>query len=211
MFGWDFHHSKADRMKLFLFLLTIFLLVGSIFTSISRYMDKGKKADNQALIGESESTNEGKTLDSAYGESKLMDSTEGPNEYDQTEHFSKKELATTKNIAIQFVTAFHSYNADEPQSYLEKAKPFMSEDLYQKVERNGRREVLERSYLTVESTEVTPVVNQSNTVARWNVIAKGEAKSNDNKSKQIEDWYLVSLRKVNGEWRVEDVRVNVPN
>lgn len=116
----------------------------------------------------------------------------------------------TKNIAIQFVTAFHSYNADQPQAYLEKAKPFMNEDLYQKMERNGRREVLERSYLTVESTEVTPVVNKSSTVARWNVIARGEAKSNDNRIKQIEDWYLVGLRKVNGEWRVEDVRVNVP-
>lgn len=211
MFGWDFHNSKADRMKLFLFLLAIFLLVGFTFLSIYRYMDKGKRADGQPLIGVSESKKEADTSDSTYSESKLMDSTKGPNEYDQTEHFSKKELATTKSIAIQFVTAFHSYNADQPQAYLEKSKPFMTVDLYQKMERNGRREVLERSYLTVESTEVTPVVNKSSTVARWNVIAKGEAKSNDNKIKQIEDWYLVGLRKVNGEWRVEDVRVNVPN
>ena len=210
MFGWDFHNSKTDRMKLFLFLLAIFLLVGFTFLSIYRYMDKGKRADSQPLIGESELTKEDDTSDST-DESKLMDSTKGSNEYDQTEHFSEKELETTKNIAIQFVTAFHSYNADQPQAYLEKAKPFMTEDLYQKMERKGRREVLERSYLTVESTEVTPVVNKSNSVARWNVIARGEAKSNDNKSKQIEDWYLVGLRKVNGEWRVEDVRVNVPN
>ncbi|MEC2054741.1 hypothetical protein I6J18_18330 [Peribacillus psychrosaccharolyticus] len=86
MFGWDFHNSKADRMKLFLFLLTLFLLVGFTFSSIYRYMDKGEKAESQPLIGESESTNEGETLDSPYGESKLMDSTEGPNEYNLTEH-----------------------------------------------------------------------------------------------------------------------------
>jgi hypothetical protein len=48
-------------------------------------------------------------------------------------------------------------------------------------------------------------------VVRWNVIVRGEAKSVDGKTSQTEDWYLVGLRDVEGEWKVEDVRVNVPN
>lgn len=79
------------------------------------------------------------------------------------------------------------------------------------MKRNGRREVLERSYLTVKETDVTPVANKSSMVVRWNVIVRGEAKSVDGKTSETEDWYLVGLREVDGEWKVEDVRVNVPN
>ena len=95
--------------------------------------------------------------------------------------------------------------------YLENAKTYMTDALYEKMNRNGRREVLERSYLTVKDTNVIPVVNISSLVVRWNVIVKGEAKSVDGSISETEDWYLVGLRSVNGEWLVEDVRVNVPN
>jgi hypothetical protein len=95
--------------------------------------------------------------------------------------------------------------------YLENAKPYMTNTLYEKVNQNGRREVLERSYLTAKETQVTPVVNKSSLVVRWNVIVRGEAKSIDGSLSETEDWYLVGLRSVDGEWKVEDVRVNVPN
>lgn len=74
-----------------------------------------------------------------------------------------------------------------------------------------RREPLDRSYLTVTETKVTPVVNSSSSVVRWNVIVKGSAKATDGTSTNIEDWYLLGVRQVNGEWKVEDVRVKVPN
>ena len=51
----------------------------------------------------------------------------------------------------------------------------------------------------------------SSLVVRWNVIVRGEAKSVDGSLSETEDWYLVGLRSVDGEWKVEDVRVNVPN
>ena len=83
--------------------------------------------------------------------------------------------------------------------------------LYERMNQNGRREVLERSYLTAKETQVIPVVNKSSMVVRWNVIVRGEAKSVDGSLSETEDWYLVGLRSVDGEWKVEDVRVNVPN
>ena len=136
---------------------------------------------------------------------------EQTNDYDQTENFSEKELEKSKRIAVEFATAFHTYNAEKPMDYLENAKTYMTDALYEKMNRNGRREVLERSYLTVKDTNVIPVVNKSSLVVRWNVIVKGEAKSVDGSISETEDWYLVGLRSVNGEWMVEDVRVNVPN
>lgn len=51
------------------------------------------------------------------------------NDYDQTEKFSEETLEATKEMAVQFVTAFHTYTADEPMKYLEDSKPFVTDAL----------------------------------------------------------------------------------
>jgi hypothetical protein len=209
MFGWDFQNSKSDRIKLFLFLLVLFLVVGFTASTLLRSLnDETADARDQKTESTEESYLTADSPNQSNSESKSEE--EKVNEYDQTEHFSSEELEDTKEIAVQFVTAFHTYNADKPIDYLAEAKPYMTEALYEKMNRNGRREVLERSYLTVKETDVTSVVNPSSMVVRWNVIVRGEAKSVDGKTSQTEDWYLVGLRDVEGEWKVEDVRVNVP-
>ena len=210
MFGWDFQNSKSNRIKLFLFLLVIFLIVAFTVSAFFRSMNKEEAvAVQQNIEGvEKSSGNDSATISD---DQELLAVDEQTNDYDQTENFSEKELEKSKRIAVEFATAFHTYNAEKPMEYLENAKTYMTDALYEKMNRNGRREVLERSYLTVKDTNVIPVVNKSSLVVRWNVIVKGEAKSVDSSISETEDWYLVGLRSVNGEWMVEDVRVNVPN
>lgn len=210
MFGWDFQNSKSNRIKLFLFLLVIFLIVAFTVSAFFRSMNKEEAvAVQQNIEGvEKSSGNDSATISD---DQELLAVDEQTNDYDQTENFSEKELGKSKRIAVEFATAFHTYNAEKPMDYLENAKTYMTDALYEKMNRNGRREVLERSYLTVKDTNVIPVVNKSSLVVRWNVIVKGEAKSVDGSISETEDWYLVGLRSVNGEWMVEDVRVNVPN
>ena len=210
MFGWDFQNSKSNRIKLFLFLLVIFLIVAFTVSAFFRSMNKEEAvAVQQNIEGvEKSSGNDSATISD---DQELLAVDEQTNDYDQTENFSEKELEKSKRIAVEFATAFHTYNAEKPMDYLENAKTYMTDALYEKMNRNGRREVLERSYLTVKDTNVIPVVNKSSLVVRWNVIVKGEAKSVDGSILETEDWYLVGLRSVNGEWMVEDVRLNVPN
>ena len=210
MFGWDFQNSKSNRIKLFLFLLVLFLIVAFTVSAFFRSMNKEEAvAVQQNIEGvEKSSGNDSATISD---DQELLAVDEQTNDYDQTENFSEKELEKSKRIAVEFATAFHTYNAEKPMEYLENAKTYMTDALYEKMNRNGRREVLERSYLTVKDTNVIPVVNKSSLVVRWNVIVKGEAKSVDGSISETEDWYLVGLRSVNGEWIVEDVRVNVPN
>ena len=204
MFGWDYHNSKADRIKLFLFLLVIFLVVAFIVSAFFRSMNK-----DEAVVVEQIEGVDNASGDSSSGAPVVIE--DQMNDYDQTEKFSEEDLEKSKKMAVEFATAYHNYNADRPMEYLENAKPFMTDALYEKMNQNVRREVLERSYLTAKETQVLPVVNKSNLVVRWNVIVKGEAKSIDESILETEDWYLVGLRNVNGEWKVEDVRVNVPN
>jgi hypothetical protein len=210
MFGWDFQNSKSNRIKLFLFLLVLFLIVAFTVSAFFRSMNKEEAVAVQQNIegAEKSSGNDSATI---TDDQELLAVDEQTNDYDQTENFSEKELEKSKRIAVEFATAFHTYNAEKPMEYLENAKTYMTDALYEKMNRNGRREVLERSYLTVKDTNVIPVVNKSSLVVRWNVIVKGEAKSVDGSISETEDWYLVGLRSVNGEWMVEDVRVNVPN
>ena len=205
-----FKIAKSDRIKLFLFLLVIFLIVAFTVSAFFRSMNKEEAvAVQQNIEGvEKSSGNDSATISD---DQELLAVDEQTNDYDQTENFSEKELEKSKKIAVEFATAFHTYNAEKPMEYLENAKTYMTDALYEKMNRNGRREVLERSYLTVKDTQVIPVVNKSSLVVRWNVIVKGEAKSVDGSISETEDWYLVGLRSVNGEWKVEDVRVNVPN
>lgn len=210
MFGWDFQNSKSNRIKLFLFLLVLFLIVAFTVSAFFRSMNKEEAVAVQQNI-EGVEKSSGNDSAAISDDQELLAVDEQANDYDQTENFSEKELGKSKRIAVEFATAFHTYNAEKPMDYLENAKTYMTDALYEKMNRNGRREVLERSYLTVKDTNVIPVVNKSSLVVRWNVIVKGEAKSVDGSISETEDWYLVGLRSVNGEWMVEDVRVNVPN
>jgi hypothetical protein len=207
MFGWDFHHSKADRIKLFLFILAVFLLVGFTSSYVFRSMNGSGEEVKEATPIEEGTPNANAVTSSVSS----PQATEDVNQYDQTEHFSEEELDKTKKLAVEFVKAFHSYSVDEPMKYLETAQSFMTNFLYEDMERTPRREPLNRSYLTVKETNVTQVVNPSSMVVRWNVMVKGTSKSVDGEESDTEDWYLVGVREVNGEWKVEDVRVNVPN
>ncbi|MEC0314103.1 hypothetical protein P4472_02195 [Bacillus subtilis] len=212
MFGWNFQKSKSDRIKLFLFILVTFLIVGFSLSALFRVMNNGSEetaAVDHKEKREAESTDKVDSEPSSSTEDKSTE--EQKNEYDQTERFSKEDLEVTKDLAVKFTKAFHTYSIDEPTKYLKDAKPYMTDALYKKMKQNGRREVLDRSYLTVKKTEVTPVTNTSEIVVRWNVMVTGEAKSNDGKTSETEDWYLVGLRKVDDDWKVEDVRVNVPS
>ncbi|MCW1929537.1 hypothetical protein [Bhargavaea beijingensis] len=206
MFGWDFHH-KSDRIKLFLFILAVFLLIGFSVSFIFRSLNQEAEAreDPPEIVPQSQEAAEGNPPSSLAGEE------ESANEYDQAEHFTDEQLSQSKEVALAFVQAFHAYDANEPEKYLEDAKPYMTNALYEKMGRNMRREPLDRSFLAVEKADVTPVVNSSSSIIRWNVMATGKAKGIDGSITPTEDWYLVSLKQVNGEWLVEDVRVNVPN
>lgn len=110
-------------------------------------------------------------------------------------------MEQSKEVSVQFASAYHTYDSDNPDSYIENSKPLVTNAIYEKMVRTQRRETLERSYTKVLETNVTPVVNTSSKVVRWNVIVTGEARSVDDSISPTEDWYLVSLRYENDEWK----------
>jgi len=210
MFGWDIHNSQSDRLKFFFFLLAVFLVIG--FSATFVFRSNHETASKPVETG-SDQTVESRSSESGTSEVEPNETvtSEEENTYDQAEHFTEKELEESKEVAVAFARSFHSYSADQPGEYLEKSKHLMTTSFYKKKSEDDRREPLGRSYLTVDETSVTPVVNKSTSIIRWNVMVTGEAKAPDGSKSKTEDWYLVSVRQEEGEWKVEDVRVNVPN
>ncbi|WP_221568668.1 hypothetical protein [Alkalihalobacillus sp. TS-13] len=206
MFGWNYE-NKRDRIKLFLFLLLIFIVVGFSVVSLFSFAAENNsqkvehRQNDETRVPEKESVTPDRTNN--VSEEKLI------NEYDQTEKFTKEQLTDSKAVAIQFARNYHSYDSDEPMSYLENSKEYMTKSLYENLKKSPRRETLDRAYLTAKDTDVIPVAHKDRKVIRWNVIVSGEAKSVDETTSETEDWYLVSLQVVDGRWKVEDVKVNV--
>lgn len=206
MFGWDYHNNKKDRIKLFLFILSCFLIVGFTTTLVLHSIASSKQSNVE--------TSEPATKETQHT-TELQNTNESAtkvNDNDQAVHYSKKELTESKKVAVSFAKSYHAYNAKKPTKYLEDSKRYMTESLYAQLQENMRREPLERSYLSVKRVDTTQVSNNAETVIYWNVMVFGEAKSTDGKKTDTEDWYLIALKQAdNGQWLVNEVNVNVSN
>jgi len=199
MFQFRTEH-KSDRLKLFVFLFCLFLAVGFslffLFHKIGGSEVRHKEAVSSSVL-------------IPDGETKKDDQTHSANLYDQSTHFTPSTLSTTKQIAITFIQSYYAYDANHPSRYIQNSKPYMTSALYQKMKQTPRREPLDRTVLSVKNVSVTPVANKSEQTVWWNVMVQGTATDNSGNKQSMEDWYLVGLRQIQEEWKVEDVKSNV--
>lgn len=133
------------------------------------------------------------------------------NSYDQTQRNTKEDLQSTKEIAKEFVKAFANFNAKDPSEHIEKAKPYMSEDMYENYKEQKERGTLTYDKVVPKNLETTEVSNDNTDVIQWNVIMQGDVYDVDGNAEPEEDWYLVTLEKQEAGYKVVGVRVNVPN
>ncbi|MGG0473529.1 hypothetical protein ABEY96_15180 [Priestia aryabhattai] len=133
------------------------------------------------------------------------------NPYDQTQRNTKEDLQSTKEIAKEFVKAFSSFNAKNPSEHIEKAKPYMSEDMYENYKKQKERGTFTYDKVVPKNLETTEVSNNNTDVIQWNVIMQGDVYDVNGNAEPEEDWYLVTLEKQEAEYKVVGVRVNVSN
>lgn len=183
---------------------TVMLIIGFILIigiwSVLQGEDDKKESTDKSVSVFKDTKNKSETTD-----------TKDDNPYDQENNFTQADLDSSKQVAEDFVRAYHSFNAENPQENIENSKPYMTEKLYEEQKQLDSRGTLSRSLLTVNEVTVTPVSNGSKEHVEWNVIVQGEAKGVNGATELIEDWCLVKLKQFDQEWKVEDVKVNVPN
>jgi len=189
------------QQKKMLVFLSIIVFLGIM---ISSFVSKEKPASS------SQGEKQAPSSESVQEEREVM--IEGKeNLYDQTQRNTKEDLQSTKEIATEFVRAFASFNGKNPSEHIEKAKPYMSEEMYQNYKNQKERGTLTYDKVVPETLQTTEVSNNDPDVIQWNVVMQGKVYDVEGKAQPEEDWYLVTLEKHDDGYKVVGVRVNLPN
>ncbi|MBV6738380.1 hypothetical protein [Priestia megaterium] len=189
------------QQKKMLVFLSVLVFLGIM---ISSFISKEKPASSpqeEKQAPSSESVREDKEV--------MIEGKE--NLYDQAQRNTKEDLQSTKKIATEFVRAFASFNGKNPSEHIEKAKPYMSEEMYENYKAQKERGTLTYDKVVPETLQTTEVSNDDPDVIQWNVIMQGKVYDVEGNSETEEDWYLVTLEKQDNGYKVVGVRVNLPN
>ncbi|PFP32994.1 hypothetical protein COK03_26880 [Priestia megaterium] len=189
------------QQKKMLVFLSVIVFLGIM---ISSFVSREKPASS------SQEEKQAPSSESVQEEKEVMIEGKG-NPYDQTQRNTKEDLQSTKEIATEFVRAFASFNGKNPSEHIEKAKPYMSDEMYQNYKNQKERGTLTYDKVVPETLETTEVSNDDPDVIQWNVIMQGKVYDVEGNSEPEEDWYLVTLEKQEDGYKVVGVRVNLPN
>ncbi|PEB61970.1 hypothetical protein COM86_21665 [Priestia megaterium] len=189
------------RQKKFLVLLSVIVFLGIMISAFTFKQKPASSSQEKKQAPSSESVQEEREL--------MIEGKENP--YDQTQRNTKEDLQSTKEIATEFVRAFASFNGKNPSEHIEKAKPYMSEEMYQNYKNQKERGTLTYDKVVPETLQTTEVSNNDSDVIQWNVVMQGNVYDVEGKAQPEEDWYLVTLEKQDDGYKVVGVRVNLPN
>jgi len=187
--------------KKMLVFLSVIVFLGIMISSFIAKEKPASSSQEEKQAPSSESVQEEKETTTKDNE----------NPYDQTQRNTKEDLQSTKEIATEFVRAFASFNGKNPSEHIEKAKPYMSEEMYQNYKAQKERGTLTYDKVVPETLETTEVSHDDPDVIRWNVVMQGKVYDVEGKAEPEEDWYLVTLKKQDDGYKVVGVLVNVPN
>ncbi|MEH7473094.1 hypothetical protein V7158_15325 [Priestia megaterium] len=189
------------RQKKFIVLLSVTVFLSIMISAFTFKQQPASSSQEEKQAPSSESVQEDKEV--------MVEGKENP--YDQTQRNTKEDLQSTKEIATEFVRAFASFNGENPSEHIEKAKPYMSEEMYQNYKDQKERGTLTYDKVVPETLQTTEVSNDDSDVIQWNVVMQGKVYDVEGKAQLEEDWYLVTLKKQNDGYKVVGVRVNLPN
>ncbi|WP_377520393.1 hypothetical protein [Priestia megaterium] len=189
------------RQKKFIVLLSVIVFLGIMISAFTFKQKPASSSLEEKQASSSESVQEEKEV--------MIEGKENP--YDQTQRNTKEDLQSTKEVATEFVRAFASFNGKNPSEHIEKAKPYMSEEMYQNYKNQKERGTLTYDKVVPETLQTTEVSNDDPDVIQWNIVMQGKVYDVEGKAQPEEDWYLVTLQKQDDGYKVVGVRVNLPN
>ena len=189
------------QQKKMLVFLSVIVFLGIMISSFVAKEKPASSSQEEKQAPSSESVQEEKEV--------MIEGKENP--YDQTQRNTKEDLQSTKEIATEFVRAFASFNGKNPSEHIEKAKPYMSDEMYRNYKEQKERGTFTYDKVVPENLETTEVSNANPDVIQWNVIMQGKVYDVEGKAQPEEDWYLVTLEKHDDGYKVVGVRVNLPN
>lgn len=120
---------------------------------------------------------------------------------------SQADMQNAQTVATDFIKAFHSFDYQIPSAYLEKAKSYMTDEMYSFYETNPKRGTLDGQKVEVKNTSATPGDFQEETQI-WNIEVTSEQTDAEGKKQEIITPYSVLLKADNDIWKVDGVRID---
>lgn len=108
--------------------------------------------------------------------------------------------------AVNFVQAFNSFDAADPEGYRQAAAPYMTKQLKETYSQIQKRNTLESQKVIVTGTDVLPVQLEKN-FQIWNVVATNEETAIDGSTQVTATQYSLALTIEDGRWLVGSLQI----
>ncbi|MFS0890944.1 hypothetical protein [Peribacillus frigoritolerans] len=120
---------------------------------------------------------------------------------------SQADMQNAQTVAMDFIKAFHSFDHQNPGAYLEKAKPYMTDEMYSFYEKNPKKGTLDGQKVEVKNTSATPGDFQEETQI-WNIEVTSEQTDTEGKKQKVITPYSVLLKANGDTWNVDGVKID---
>ena len=127
------------------------------------------------------------------------------------ELFPLEEVEDSKEAAASFVREFYQYDGGDPLSHVQRARPFMTEDLYRRYASHPARPTHEVYRKELVALEMSEPYEPSGEYIAWDGLVTGRVFDTEGNSREEEAWFLVRMEKAAGGYRVSAVALNKPH
>ncbi|MEC0413619.1 hypothetical protein P8807_19020 [Bacillus subtilis] len=170
--------------------------------------DADKKKNNENATATNQKIHQYKEERDKAETEKSPDQTDSSSQSNQEIYIpTEEQKKDAQHVAEDFLRAYHSFDIENPEEYLEKAKPYMTEELYSFYKQYPKRGTLEQQKVKVKEVSGMPADFQEN-VQVWNIEIKSENTDSDGKKTEQLTPYTVQVIKEEGEWKVNEVRID---
>lgn len=192
-------NRRSDRIKLFLLIFVCFSIVSSTIVFLSGGLDEPL----EEVVRTASYPVEGEPLLS----SSTPKATPSMPLKGEKPVFSEFEQKKSQEVAQLFAEAYYTYDAKQPDQYLEQSKIYISERMLEREKLMIRRQTLDRNLTRVKSSRVLPVDHDDPYEIIWSVVIEGEAVSASREVNPEIQEFFVTLRQINAEWKVTDYTI----
>lgn len=202
---------STNQKKLVTGIITVALIAMFVWAFASSNSDTQTQEESEEIQDNSHTSgNSGSNEEVESGTGDNNASVPEQEENEAEEELSEQEIEETQELAKDFIDAFVQIDNDNPGENIEKAKPFMSGEMYQKLIDNPERPLLTHHKSELIEMNITDASRPNHKVV-WNVVTRQRVFDVEENETIEEHWYLVEIDKVDGAYKVVDIHADTPH
>ena len=174
----------------------IALLIGSIVEGNRIEQEKAAEEKQQPVTEEKQSVRKYSPNEEAEAE-KYAEEVTAPTEETQTE---------IQKVIPEFLKVYVPFNIENPDDFLKKSLPYVTDNLYKALEQEQRRGTLTIVKTKVLNVELEPQ-KEGLEEQWWNADIEVEHTDQDGQTSTSTLAYIIKVNMIEGKWKIDDLAV----